>query len=133
MTGPRLSRSELEARIAACQLDYQTVKARVAKIGFICEGSLVERWTRCGKPNCRCAEPAGRHGPYYQLSWKEHGRTVSRRLTADDARLYREWIANRHQLDALVNEMKALSRQAGQYLLDGAAMTGPAPDTPAGD
>lgn len=133
MTGPRLSRRELEARIAACQLDYRSVKARVAEVGFICEGSLVERWTRCGKPNCRCAEPVGRHGPYHQLSWKEHGRTVSRRLTADDARLYREWIANRHQLDALVNEMKALSRQAGQYLLDGATMTVPAPDIPAGD
>lgn len=133
MTGPRLSRSELEARIAACQLGYQAVKARVVEVGFICEGSLVERWTRCGKPNCRCAEPAGRHGPYYQLSWKEHGRTVSRRLTADEARLYREWTVNRHQLDALLNEMKALSRQAGQYLLDSAATTVAAPEDSVGD
>ena len=133
MTGPRLSRSELEARIAACELGYQAVKARVADVGFICQGSLVERWTRCGKPNCRCAEPAGRHGPYCQLSWKEHGRTVSRRLRADEARLYREWIANRHQLDALINEMKTLSRQAGQDILKTAATTVPAPETPPGD
>jgi hypothetical protein len=133
MTGPRLSRSELQARIAACDLDYRAVKARVAEVGFICEGSLVQRWTCCGNPNCRCAEAAGRHGPYYQLSWKEHGRTVSRRLTADEARLYREWIANRHQLDALVNEMRALSSQAGQYLLDSAATTVPTPETPAGE
>jgi hypothetical protein len=131
MTGSRLSRSELEAAIAACDRDYQGVKARVAEVGFICEGSLVERWTCCGKPNCRCAEPAGRHGPYYQLSWKEHGRTVSRRLTADEARFYREWIANRHQLDALLNEMKALSRQAGQHILDSAATTVVAPQNPA--
>ena len=133
MIGPRLSRSELQARIAECDRDYQAVKARIAAVGFICEGSLVERWTRCGKANCRCAEPAGRHGPYYQLSWKEHGRTVSRRLSADEARLYREWIANRHQLDALLNEMKALSRQAGQHLLDNAATTVAAPEDPAGD
>lgn len=86
-------------------------------MGFICEGSLVERYTSCGNPNCRCAEPADRHGPYYQLSWKEAGKTVSRLLSADDARLYREWIANRRSLDSALEDMKDLSRQAGQYLL----------------
>lgn len=133
MTGPRLSLTELEAAIAECDRGYQAVKARIAAVGFICEGSLVERWTCCGKANCRCAEPAGRHGPYYQLSWKEHGRTVSRRLTTEEARLYREWIANRRQLDALLNEMKALSRQAGQHILDSTARTAAAPEGPAGD
>lgn len=96
-------------------------------MGFICEGSLVERYTSCGNPNCRCAEPAGRHGPYYQLSWKEAGKTVSRLLSADDARLYREWIANRRRLDSALEDMKDLSRQAGQYLLaaDGRTFQGP--------
>ncbi len=72
----------------------------------------------CGRPNCACAnDPNRRHGPYYQLSWKEHGHTVSRRLSLEEARLYQEWIANRRQLDSLLVQMKALSREAGQWML----------------
>ncbi|MGH9223808.1 MAG: DUF6788 family protein [Acidimicrobiales bacterium] len=119
MTERRISPAELERLLAECRRDYDAVKARVAEVGFICEGSLVERRTSCGKPTCRCADPAHRHGPYHQLSWKEGGRTVSRRLSADEARLYRDWITNRRQLDALLHRMKELSRHAGEYLLDG--------------
>src|SRR6266851_1943233 len=118
MIEPRLSSTELHQRIEQCRRDYEAVKAKVADVGFICEGSLVERFMPCGRPNCACASDRNRrHGPYYQLSWKEHGRTVSRRLSPKDARLYREWIANRRQLDSLLTQMKALSRQAGQWML----------------
>lgn len=120
----RLSPAELEARLAACRHDYDAIKARIADIGFICEGSLVERWTSCGKPNCRCVDPAQRHGPYYQLSWKTDRRTISRRLTAAQADLYREWIANRRQLETLVDELKSASDEARQLALG--AITEPA-------
>ena len=65
MTERRLSRAELERALERCRADYEAAKAAVAEVGFICEGSLVERYTSCGNPNCRCAEPDGRHGPYY--------------------------------------------------------------------
>lgn len=127
MAKRRLSEHELERRLERCRADYEAAKARIAQVGFICEGSLVERYTSCGNPNCRCAEPDGRHGPYYQLSWKEGGKTVSRLLSADDARLYREWIANRRRLESALDDMKDLSRQAGEYLLaaEGRAFQGP--------
>jgi hypothetical protein len=32
-------------------------------------GSLSERYVKCGKPGCGCAEdPKARHGPYYSLT-----------------------------------------------------------------
>ncbi|HYN63761.1 MAG TPA: DUF6788 family protein [Candidatus Limnocylindrales bacterium] len=130
MTEPRPTPAELERRLADCRRDYDQLKARVADIGFICEGSLVERYTSCGNPNCRCADPDQRHGPYYQLSWKQGGRTASRRLSAEHARLYREWIANRRQLEALLTDMRAVSRTAGQYLLDAATEPAPGADQP---
>ncbi len=116
MPGRRLSRSEVERRLERCRRDYETAKARVAEIGFVCEGSLLERRTCCGNPSCRCAEPKGRHGPYWQLTWKEGGRTVTRILSEEAADHYREWIANRRRLDALLAEMRALSREAGQHV-----------------
>jgi hypothetical protein len=39
----------------------------------ILRGSLIERYKRCGKPGCKCAEGPG-HGPKYYLSVSYPGR-----------------------------------------------------------
>jgi hypothetical protein len=117
MTEPRPSKTELKRRLQRVSRDYEAVKARLAEVGFVCEGSLAELYTSCGNPNCRCRNPDQRHGPYWQLTWKEAGKTVTRRLSAQDATLYREWIANRRQLEAVLEQMRDLSRQAGEYML----------------
>lgn len=115
MAAPRLSQAQ--QRLEACRADYEAAKAKVAQVGFLCEGSLAEIRTCCRNPNCRCADPARRHGPYWQLTWKEAGKTVSRRLSAEEARLYAEWIDNRRQLEAVIAEMQTISRRADEYLL----------------
>lgn len=116
MTKPRISAAEDERRLQALRAEYEQVKARIADVGFTCEGSLVQRYTRCHNPNCRCADPDQRHGPYWQLSWKHRGRTVSRLISADEAALYQQWIANRRQLHTLIEQMKDLSRTASEYI-----------------
>jgi hypothetical protein len=97
--------------------DYETAKAAVSEVGFTCEGSLIERYTCCKNPHCRCADPEQRHGPYWQLSWKENGKTISRLLSAEDAAIYQEWITNRRRLEAALEQMRDLSRQAGEQIL----------------
>jgi len=114
----------LQKQLQACQKDYRRIKARIRQVGFICEGSLVERWTQCGKPNCRCrSDPQQRHGPYFQLSWKEEGKTVVRRLTPEHAQLYKQWIENRRLLDSIIDAMQAVSRRAGQCMLAARSVT----------
>jgi hypothetical protein len=109
------------------QQDYEAAKARIAEIGFTCEGSLVERYTTCNNPNCRCSDRNQRHGPYWQLSWKQGGKTVSKLLSADDATLYHQWIDNRRRLEAALEQMRDLSRQAGEHILaaNGRPLHGP--------
>ena len=105
-------------QLRQCQTEYTRLKAQLREVGFICEGSLVERWMQCGKPNCACAShPASQHGPYFQLSWKEKGKTVSRRLPAEHATLYRQWIANRQRLQSIIEDMHQVSRKARRHLL----------------
>ena len=105
-------------QLRQCRTQYARLKARLREIGFICQGSLVERWMQCGKPNCACArDPASQHGPYFQLSWKEKGKTVSRRLPAQHAALYRQWIANRQRLQSIIEDMHHVSRKARGHLL----------------
>lgn len=127
MPRSHLSDLERERRLEACRSDYEAAKARIAEVGFTCEGSLVERYTSCHNPHCRCADPARRHGPYWQLSWKQTGKTVSKMLSAEEAAVYAEWISNRRRLEALLEEMRDLSRQAGEDILakQGHALQGP--------
>ena len=117
ITERRLSKADLDRALQACQADYDAAKARLAAVGFICGGSLSEIYTCCRNPNCRCADPTRRHGPYWQLTWKQAGKTVSRRLSAQEAELYRQWIANRRQLEAAIAQMQDVSRRARQQIL----------------
>jgi hypothetical protein len=109
----RLERYERTYRALAEEL-----AAELATVGFISPGSIVSRYTSCGKPGCRCqADPPLRHGPYYQWSRAVAGKTVSRRLNENQAELYRAWIANRKRLDAIITQMEKVSADAGEILL----------------
>ena len=117
-------------QLRQCRTRYAQIKARLREVGFICEGTLFERWMRCGKPNCACArDPNSQHGPYFQLSWKEKGKTVSQRLPAEHAALYREWIANRRRLQSIIQQMHGVSRKARRSLLQAKKSTKTTPKT----
>jgi hypothetical protein len=118
MATRNLADQRRRAPLRRCRTEYAQLKARLREVGFICEGSLVERWLRCGKPNCACASDRGSwHGPYFQLSWKEKGKTVSRRLPPEHAALYRQWVANRQRLQSIIQKMQNVSRRARRHLL----------------
>ena len=69
------------------------------------------------KPNCRChADPPQRHGPYYQHTRKVAGKTVTARLTPEQAERYREQITNRRRLDDIITAMDDISTQARDLL-----------------
>jgi hypothetical protein len=117
MTEQRPSAAQPKRRLERLSADYEAAKAKLTKVGFTCEGSLIERYTTCNNPNCRCQDPDQRHGPYWQLSWKQAGKTVSKLLSAEDAAHYQEWIDNRRRLEATLEQMRELSRQAGEQIL----------------
>jgi hypothetical protein len=97
---------------------HQALAARLGQIGFALPGSLTRRYTYCGKPGCRCqASPPRPHGPYYQLTRKVAGKTVTTRLTEGQAARYAEWIANQRELRRMLGEMEQISRQAAQLIL----------------
>lgn len=108
MPDPRDRRRE-EA-LQRCAAEYQQLKAQVQGLGYVLQGSLRERWMTCGKEACRCYhDPAARHGPYYQWSWAEKGKTRSIYLDADHAERCREWIRNNRALETLLTRLRAVS------------------------
>jgi hypothetical protein len=53
----------------------------LGRVGDFRRGSLNEVRRRCGKPDCACAQPAHPgHGPQYNLTRSENGKTVARHL-----------------------------------------------------
>jgi hypothetical protein len=108
-----LERHQKRYRKLAAELGLE-----LATLGFISPGSLVVRHTSCGKPSCRCqADPPQRHGPYYQWSRAVAGKTISRRLNEPQAELYRDWIANRQRIEAILTKMEETSAAAAELLL----------------
>lgn len=112
-----MARSTTE-RLAAHESRYRDLAEAIAEIGFIQAGSITQVHNRCGKPNCRChADPPQPHGPYWQWTTKVNGKTVTRRLTAREARLYRQWIDNDRQLRALIGQMRQVAAKATELIM----------------
>jgi Family of unknown function (DUF6788) len=103
--------------LAQLQHRYRRLASELTRIGFTLKGSLVERYMTCGTPSCRChTDPTQRHGPYWQWSTAVAGKTVSRRLSPEQASCYKELIDNRKRLEATLAEMADLSHQAAELL-----------------
>lgn len=83
----------------------RTVELRreLAGLDFLATGTLHTRTKVCGKPSCPCAtDRAARHGPYHEWVYREEGRSVCRMLSAEQAQLIAEAIANYRQLKELL-------------------------------
>jgi Family of unknown function (DUF6788) len=82
----------------------------IASLGYCLPGSVVDRTSRCGNPNCRChTDPDHRHGPYRSWTRKVAGKTVTRNLSDDQLQRYQPWFDNDRRLKALVSELEELS------------------------
>jgi len=103
---------------ADIQAQFQALKDQIQQLGFVRPGSLVRRFMPCGKPGCRCmADPPQLHGPYYQWSTRLRGKTLSLRLSEEQAKLCLEWTRNHKQLRKLVRQMERLSLKETDRIL----------------
>lgn len=97
---------------------FRALKASLAEVGWFRRGTVQRRFMPCGKPGCRCqANPPVLHGPYYQWTRKVKGKTVTVRLTAEQARLMLKWIANGREIDRRVAQMERVSLRLTERLL----------------
>jgi len=101
--GARLEEDRLEER-------YAELSGQLARIGFICTGSVMSLYRKCGKTDCGCKEnPEMQHGPYHIWTRKDKGKTVTRSLTNEQAKRCADYAGNYRKLKALVEEMKRIS------------------------
>jgi hypothetical protein len=93
-------------------------------------GTVSERYVKCNKPGCPCADrPNARHGPYFSVSRVVKGKTRSRWLDGEQAKRVRQqvdagqefrkhveeyWQACERWADAQLDAPEAASQEAAK-------------------
>jgi hypothetical protein len=76
---------------------------------FILRGSLIERFKRCGKPGCKCAQG---HGPKYYLSVSQPGiRPQMDYVPVEYSQQVTEYLHNFQQVRQLLERICNLNRE----------------------
>jgi hypothetical protein len=90
---------------------FQELKRGLDQLECFCKGTVLKRMTKCGKAYCSCAsDPAKRHGPYFELTYKVEGKTVNVRLSPEAAPLYQAASQQFRKLKALLTRLERLSK-----------------------
>ena len=75
----------------------QALLRQLPPLKAILRGSLIERYKRCGKPGCKCADGPG-HGPKYYLSVSHPGlRPQMDYVPQESHAQIAEFVANYHR------------------------------------
>jgi len=96
---------------AALRRRRQVLLRQLPPLQAILRGSLIERYKRCGKPGCKCAEGPG-HGPKYYLSVSRTGSRpqmdyVPQEVHAQAA----EFVANYHRVREILEAISEINRE----------------------
>src|ERR1700692_4139926 len=74
-------------------------------------GSLIERYKRCGKPGCKCANGPG-HGPKYYLSVSYPGRRPQMDYVPQgNHQQITDFLANYHRAREILEEISEINRE----------------------
>lgn len=101
-----------DTRLEELEQRRDQLKRQLAAIREMRQGSLVERYRRCGKASCHCADQGDRaHGPSWSLTRAVGGKTITRIIPAHAVDKTREQIAEYHKFRELTRELIEINEQ----------------------
>jgi hypothetical protein len=92
---------------AAMERRYGRLAARLAKLGFVLQGTITER--SMVRPDPKNPKKEKTYGPYYQWTFKRKGKTTTVNLTASQAKTYQRAIDNHRKMEETMEKMRTLS------------------------
>ena len=105
--------SKLRTQIAADSKRFRHMKAALLRLEYFSKGTVLARMIKCGKPKCACGSDSNkRHGPYFEWTYKQNGKTVNVRLTPESAPYFQAAAKQHRQLKSILTRLEKLSRQA---------------------
>jgi hypothetical protein len=95
------------------QQRFEELKRELQQLEYFCKGTVLKRMMRCGKAQCVCQkDPAKRHGPYFEWTYKAAGKTVNVKLTPETAPLYQAAARQYRQLKQALHRLERISATA---------------------
>lgn len=89
----------------------KTLIKKLPSLEAVLRGSIIERYKRCGKPGCKCAETRG-HGPKYYLSVsKPKQKPEMDYIPLDYQSQVTEYIDNFRQIKIILEELCEINRE----------------------
>ena len=113
MPRPRTSSQHPEpsAQLERHTQRFHELKRDLDQLEYFCKGTILKRMMKCGKVQCACAsDPAKRHGPYFEITYKANGKTVNVKLSPEAAPLYKAAAQQYRKLKTLLNRLDKLSK-----------------------
>jgi type II secretory pathway component PulJ len=96
---------------------FRQARQELQQLDYFLKGTVLKRMMKCGQPNCAChRDPAQRHGPYFEWTYKVQGKTVNVKLSPQAAPLYQAATKQHRKLKAVLAKMERLSRTALAHL-----------------
>ena len=89
------------------------IQAQLAGLGPMRPGTLAQRFRKCGKPNCHCAQEGARgHGPVWSLTWAVEGKTRTRVIPDEAVEDVRAQVAEYQRCRTLTRAPRPSSSKA---------------------
>jgi hypothetical protein len=87
----------------------QALVAQLAALGPVLRASLLERYTQCGKPGCKCMR-GEKHGPAYYLTVSyAKGKTRQVYVPKDLQAIAARWVQNYHHAMTVLEEISTIN------------------------
>ena len=105
--------SDINAQRAHCRVEKtpQALLRQLPPLKAILRGSLIERYKRCGKPGCKCADGPG-HGPKYYLSVSHPGLRPQMDYVPQESHAQTaEFLANYHRAREILEAISEINRE----------------------
>src|SRR5580698_1561948 len=96
---------------------FRQARQELLQLDYFLKGTVLKRMMKCGRPQCTChRDPAKRHGPYCEWTYKVKGKTVNVKLTPQVAPYYKAATKQHRKLKILLAKLERLSKTALAYL-----------------
>ena len=113
----QISKARLASLIRRDGQRFEVLKREILQLDYFCKGTVLKRMMKCGNRQCAChRDPAKRHGPYFECTFKVQNKTVNLKLYPEVTPLYRAAIQQQRKLKSLLGRLERLSRAALAHL-----------------
>src|ERR1700684_2254242 len=96
---------------------FRQARQELLQLDYFLKGTVLKRLMKCGRPQCAChSDPAKRHGPYFEWTYKVKGKTVNVKLNPQDAPFYKAATKQHRKLKIVLARLERLSKTALAHL-----------------